>query len=194
MVFFFFRDEGLHTDFACLMYKHLVNKLSHDRVYEIVKEAVEIECIFLTEALPVALIGQYCVSFYDHSGSVRCLCWNFRTIYGLGTEKEKGCRTGPPSHTCWWNRFLGIDTWDFQKSLVGLLCSADPRLFILYPSLLMLALFQTLVLGNGFYFLLLTYADPDPAFHSDAASQIDCTVSPAEKTESGSTESIPNLQ
>jgi hypothetical protein len=39
------------------MYKHLVNKLSHDRVYEIVKEAVEIECIFLTEALPVALIG-----------------------------------------------------------------------------------------------------------------------------------------
>jgi ribonucleoside-diphosphate reductase subunit M2 len=57
MEFFFIRDEGLHTDFACLMYKHLVNKLSHDRVYEIVKEAVEIECIFLTEALPVALIG-----------------------------------------------------------------------------------------------------------------------------------------
>jgi len=54
------RDEGLHTDFACLMYKHLVNKLSHDRVYEIVKEAVEIECIFLTEALPVALIGMNC--------------------------------------------------------------------------------------------------------------------------------------
>jgi len=42
------------------MYKHLVNKLSHDRVYEIVKEAVEIECIFLTEALPVALIGMNC--------------------------------------------------------------------------------------------------------------------------------------
>jgi hypothetical protein len=62
----------------------------------------------------------------------------------------------------------------------------------------MLTLFQTLVLGNGFYFLLLTFADPDPAFHSDAdpdpASQIDCTVFPEDKTESGSKESIPNLK
>jgi len=53
-----FRDEGLHTDFACLMFRHLVNKPSQERIYEIVKEAVEIECVFLTEALPVALIGK----------------------------------------------------------------------------------------------------------------------------------------
>lgn len=51
------RDEGLHTDFACLMFKHLINKPSQERVYEIVREAVEIEIEFLTEALPVALIG-----------------------------------------------------------------------------------------------------------------------------------------
>merc|ERR1712240_548637 len=51
------RDEGLHTDFACLMFKHLVNKPSQERIYEIVKDAVEIEIEFLTEALPVALIG-----------------------------------------------------------------------------------------------------------------------------------------
>merc|ERR1712012_824596 len=54
------RDEGLHTDFACLMFKHLVNKPSKDRIYEIVKDAVEIECEFLTDALPVALIGMNC--------------------------------------------------------------------------------------------------------------------------------------
>merc|ERR1712241_1328219 len=54
------RDEGLHTDFACLMYSHLVNKPSQDRILEIVKEAVEIECDFLTKALPVALIGMNC--------------------------------------------------------------------------------------------------------------------------------------
>merc|ERR1712180_674 len=54
------RDEGLHTDFACLMFKHLVNKPSQDRILEIVKEAVEIECEFLTDALPVALIGMNC--------------------------------------------------------------------------------------------------------------------------------------
>jgi len=51
------RDEGLHTDFACLMFRHLVNKPSQERIYEIVKDAVEIEIEFLTEALPVALIG-----------------------------------------------------------------------------------------------------------------------------------------
>ncbi|CAK8698117.1 ribonucleoside-diphosphate reductase subunit M2 B-like isoform X1 [Clavelina lepadiformis] len=51
------RDEGLHCDFACLMFKHLVNKPSEERVAEIVKDAVKIEQEFLTDALPVALIG-----------------------------------------------------------------------------------------------------------------------------------------
>lgn len=51
------RDEGLHTDFACLMYKHLVNKLSEKRILQIVCEAVDIEIEFLTEALPCRLIG-----------------------------------------------------------------------------------------------------------------------------------------
>jgi len=51
------RDEGLHTDFACLMFKHLVNKPSKARIMEIVCDAVDIECEFLTEALPVRLIG-----------------------------------------------------------------------------------------------------------------------------------------
>merc|ERR1712109_23735 len=54
------RDEGLHTDFACLMYSHLVDKLSQERVYQIVCEAVELEIEFLTDALPVALIGMNC--------------------------------------------------------------------------------------------------------------------------------------
>jgi len=51
------RDEGLHTDFACLMFRHLVNKPSQERIYEIICDAVTIEIEFLTEALPVALIG-----------------------------------------------------------------------------------------------------------------------------------------
>merc|ERR1712203_828847 len=49
--------EGLHTDFACLMFRHLVDKPSQERIYEIVCNAVDIEIEFLTEALPVALIG-----------------------------------------------------------------------------------------------------------------------------------------
>jgi hypothetical protein len=51
------RDEGLHTDFACLLYKHLQHKLDQSVVYEIVREAVELERQFCCEALSVALVG-----------------------------------------------------------------------------------------------------------------------------------------
>ncbi|XP_037541942.1 ribonucleoside-diphosphate reductase subunit M2 [Nematolebias whitei] len=54
------RDEGLHCDFACLMFKHLLNKPTSDTVTKIVRNAVEIEQEFLTEALPVKLIGMNC--------------------------------------------------------------------------------------------------------------------------------------
>lgn len=54
---FISRDEGLHTDFACALYKELVNKLPQETVHQIIKEAVEIEKYFITEALPCALIG-----------------------------------------------------------------------------------------------------------------------------------------
>lgn len=54
------RDEGLHCDFACLMFKHLLHKPSEQRVKEIIVNAVRIEQEFLTEALPVKLIGMNC--------------------------------------------------------------------------------------------------------------------------------------
>ncbi|XP_075992110.1 ribonucleoside-diphosphate reductase subunit M2-like [Anticarsia gemmatalis] len=54
------RDEGLHCDFACLMFKHLVQKPSAERVLQIIKDAVVIEQEFLTDALPVRLLGMNC--------------------------------------------------------------------------------------------------------------------------------------
>jgi ribonucleoside-diphosphate reductase subunit M2 len=51
------RDEGLHCDFACLMYRELVHKLPVARVQEIITAAVDGEKEFVTEALPVELIG-----------------------------------------------------------------------------------------------------------------------------------------
>ena len=52
------RDEGLHRDFACLLYRnHIKEKLSVERVHEIIKEAVDVEKEFILEALPVRLIG-----------------------------------------------------------------------------------------------------------------------------------------
>ncbi len=51
------RDEGMHTDFACLLYGKLKDKLSAEVITEIIKQAVDIECEFATDALPVELIG-----------------------------------------------------------------------------------------------------------------------------------------
>ena len=52
------RDEGLHCDFACMLYNnHLVNKLPKEQVEKIIKDAVDIEKEFVTESLPVRLIG-----------------------------------------------------------------------------------------------------------------------------------------
>jgi ribonucleoside-diphosphate reductase subunit M2 len=51
------RDEGLHTDFACLLHSHLKNRASKEVIEGIITDAVAIEQEFLTEALPCALLG-----------------------------------------------------------------------------------------------------------------------------------------
>lgn len=76
------RDEGMHTDFACLLYKYLTNKLDVVIVYRIIKEAVEIEKQFVLESLPVELIGM--------NSKLMCEYVEFvadRLIYCLGYSK-----------------------------------------------------------------------------------------------------------
>jgi ribonucleoside-diphosphate reductase subunit M2 len=51
------RDEGLHCDFACLLYSKLVNRLPESRIVEIISSAVAIEMEFVVDALPAELIG-----------------------------------------------------------------------------------------------------------------------------------------
>jgi ribonucleoside-diphosphate reductase subunit M2 len=51
------RDEALHTEFAVLLYSRLQKKIGKARIYEIIKEAVDIETEFICEALPCKLIG-----------------------------------------------------------------------------------------------------------------------------------------
>jgi ribonucleoside-diphosphate reductase subunit M2 len=51
------RDEALHCEFAVLLYNKLINKVKKTKVYEIIKEAVEIETEFICDALPCRLIG-----------------------------------------------------------------------------------------------------------------------------------------
>ncbi|CAH0043022.1 unnamed protein product [Clonostachys solani] len=51
------RDEGLHTDFACLLHSHLNNRASKEVIETIITDAVTIEKEFLTESLPCAMLG-----------------------------------------------------------------------------------------------------------------------------------------
>ena len=52
------RDEGLHTDFACMLYRnHIIHKLPYETVLDIITNAVELERLFICDALPVSLIG-----------------------------------------------------------------------------------------------------------------------------------------
>jgi ribonucleotide reductase beta subunit family protein with ferritin-like domain len=58
---FIARDEGMHTDFACLLYSKIKHKLAKAKVTKIIKEAVKIEKNFITKALPCELIGMNAV-------------------------------------------------------------------------------------------------------------------------------------
>ena len=51
------RDEGLHCDFACMLHEKLLKKTPENSIHRIISEAVNIETEFVTEALPVSLIG-----------------------------------------------------------------------------------------------------------------------------------------
>lgn len=60
------RDERMHTEFACLLYSMIVNKLSQETIYAIMDEAVTIESEFITESLPVKLIGMNSVQMIQY--------------------------------------------------------------------------------------------------------------------------------
>ena len=54
---FIARDEGLHTEFACLLYSKIANRVSKQKVHKIIREAVKIEKHFIIKSLPCEVIG-----------------------------------------------------------------------------------------------------------------------------------------
>ena len=78
------RDEALHTEFAILLYNKLQNRLSKNRIYEIIKEAVEIEKEFITEAVPCRLIGmnaKLMTQYIEFVADRLCLQLGYDKIY-----------------------------------------------------------------------------------------------------------------
>ncbi|THV08664.1 hypothetical protein K435DRAFT_825085 [Dendrothele bispora CBS 962.96] len=76
------RDEGMHTDFACLLFSYLKRRPHPDTVRKIITEAVSIEHDFMTDALPVGLIGM--------NAKLMCQYIDFvadRLLVALGVEK-----------------------------------------------------------------------------------------------------------
>ena len=76
------RDEGLHCDFACLLYSMLENKVDPKEVESIIMEAVEFEKEFVTDALPVNLIGMNADLMSEY---IECVA--DRLLMSLGNEK-----------------------------------------------------------------------------------------------------------
>jgi len=79
------RDEAVHTEFACLLHRHIQKKCGF--VHDIVREAVAIEKEFLVESLPVALIGMNCKLMCQYIEYVAD-----RLLYNLGEAKIYGTR------------------------------------------------------------------------------------------------------
>ncbi|KAL2752569.1 hypothetical protein ACRALDRAFT_2112886 [Sodiomyces alcalophilus JCM 7366] len=76
------RDEGLHTDFACLLFSHLNHRPSKQVIQDIITDAVTIEQEFLTEALPCALLGMNATLMKQYIEFVAD-----RLLVALGNEK-----------------------------------------------------------------------------------------------------------
>ena len=77
------RDEGMHTEFACLLYRdHLKHKLSQDEVYKIMGDALAVEEEFITQSLPVELLSMNSAQMIEYIHFVAD-----RLLLSLGYEK-----------------------------------------------------------------------------------------------------------
>jgi ribonucleotide reductase beta subunit family protein with ferritin-like domain len=79
------RDEGLHCEFAVLLFSKLVKRPTKKRIYEIIKEAVTIEKEFITEAIPCRMIGMNAAlmsQYIEFVADRLCLQLGYDKIYG----------------------------------------------------------------------------------------------------------------
>jgi ribonucleoside-diphosphate reductase beta chain len=123
------RDEGMHCDFACLLYNnHIQNKLPKETIKRIITDAVEIEKKFVTDAIPVALIGM--------NSDMMCQYIEFvsdRLLVSLGNEKVYNVENPFPwmdmislqGKTNFFEKRVG----DYQKS--GVMADKDKQVFSL---------------------------------------------------------------
>ena len=123
------RDEGMHCDFACLLYNnHIVNKLSKETIRTIIADAVEIEKEFVSDAIPVRLIGMNAESMCQYIEFVAD-----RLLVSLGNEKIYNTENPFP-----WMELISLQgktnffekrVGDYQKA--GVMAEKDKQVFSL---------------------------------------------------------------
>ncbi len=123
------RDEGMHCDFACMLYNdHIVNKLDKEVLQKVIVDAVDIEKEFVTDSLPVRLIGM--------NAEMMCTYIEFvadRLLNSLGNEKVYNVENPFPwmdmislqGKTNFFEKRVG----DYQKS--GVMTDRDKQVFTL---------------------------------------------------------------
>ena len=112
------RDEGLHCDFACLIYSKLVNKLPEERICEIMTEAVEIEKEFVRDALPVELVGMNSVlmcQYIEFCANRLLLCLGCQKIYNAENPFDWMINISLSGKTNFFEKRVG----EYSKSGIG---------------------------------------------------------------------------
>lgn len=112
------RDEGLHTDFACMLHGMLVNRCSYATVLNIVIEAVAIEKEFFTEGLPVDLIGMnsnLMCEYIEFVADALLVNLNFPKYYRTSNPFDFMENISLRGKTNFFERRVG----DYQKPFVG---------------------------------------------------------------------------
>jgi ribonucleoside-diphosphate reductase beta chain len=78
------RDEGFHTEFACIIYEHCKNKIDQSIVHDMFKEALEIESEFITESIPCSLLGmnnELMIQYIKFCADRLLLCLSYEKIW-----------------------------------------------------------------------------------------------------------------
>jgi len=123
------RDEGMHCDFACLLYNsHIKNKLPKDVIQKIICDAVEIEKEFVSDAIPVRLIGMNADSMCEYIEFVAD-----RLLVSLGNSKVYNTENPFP-----WMELISLQgktnffekrVGDYQKA--GVMAEKEKQIFSL---------------------------------------------------------------
>lgn len=108
---FIARDEGLHTEFACLLYSKCKHRLSTERAHSLIRDAVQIENEFITEALPCSLIGMNAARMSEYIQFVAD-----RLLVSLGYERLWGMQNPFP-----WMERISLEGKDnfFEKRVTN---------------------------------------------------------------------------